>query len=80
VARRANRKKKTLQKKLHLAMERVAQDYGLSVEDVLLTSITPETAPNLHQAVEENRVNARIVASVDEYDTLPAYGFLLYLA
>ena len=61
-------------------MEKVALDYSLSVEDVLRSSITSKTAPTLHQAVEGNRVNAMIAASVDEYDTLPAYGFLLYLA
>lgn len=77
VARRADRKKTQLQIKLRQAVDQVARDHNLTVEDVVRSSITLKTTPNIHRAVEGNRVNTLIAGSVGGYDTLSAYGSIL---
>ncbi len=79
VARRANRKKNQLQIKLRQAVDQVARDNNLTVEEVVRSSITPNTTPNIHRAVEGNRVNTLIAASVEGYDTSSAHGSILTL-
>jgi hypothetical protein len=79
VARREDRKKKKLQTKLRQAVDQVALDHNLTVEDVVRSSITRKTTPNIHRAVEGNRVNTMIAASVEGYDTLSAYKSILTL-
>ena len=73
VSRREKRKNKTLQDKLRQAVDQLALDHNVTVEDVLRSNITPKMTPNIHRAVEGNRVNTMIAASVDGYDTLSAY-------
>ena len=77
VARRANRRTTQLRTKLRQAVDQVALDHKMSVEDVIRSSITSKTTPNIHRAVEGNRVNTMIAASVGGYDTLSAYGSIL---
>ena len=48
----------------------VARANNITLEDVVLTSISPKTTPGLHQAVEGNRVHTAIAASVGGYETL----------
>ena len=77
VARRERRKNKTLQDKLRQAVDELALKHKITVEEVLRSNITPKMTPNIHRAVEGNRVNTMIAASVDEYDTLWPYGSIL---
>lgn len=79
VDRRAKRQTKKLQIKLRQAVDQLAIDHNLTVEELVQSSITLETTPNIHRAVEGNRVNTMIAASVGEYDTLSAYGSILTL-
>ena len=79
VERRSKRKTKQMQIKLRQAVDQLAIDHNLTVEDVVRSSITLKTTPNTHRAVEGNRVNTMIAASVGEYDTLSAYGSILTL-
>lgn len=80
VSRREKRKKKELQAKVRQAVDQVALDLNVTVEDVVRTSITPKTTPSLHRAVEGNSVNTQIAAAVEGYDTFLSYVFLLYIA
>ena len=80
VSRREKRKNKILQGKLRQAVDQLAFDNNITVEEVLRSTINEKTTPNIHRAVEGNRVNTMIAASVDGYDTLSAYGSILYLA
>ena len=80
VSRREKRKNKILQGKLRQAVDQLALDHNTTVEVVVRSNISQKTTPNIHRAVEGNRVNTMIAASVDGYDTLSAYGSILYLA
>ena len=80
VSRREKRKNKILQGKLRQAVDQLALDNNTTVEVVVRSNISQKTTPNIHRAVEGNRVNTMIAASVDGYDTLSAYGSILYLA
>ena len=77
VSRREKRKNKILQGKLRQAVDQLALDNNITVEEVLRSTINEKTTPNIHRAVEGNRVNTMIAASVGGYDTLSAYGSIL---
>lgn len=77
VARREKRKNKKLQHELRQAVDQLALKHNITVEELVRSNITPQTTPNIHRAVEGNRVNTMIAASVDGYDTLSAYGSIL---
>ena len=80
VLRRVRRKETNLQAKLRQAVDQVALEHNLTVEDVVRSTITPKTTPSLHRELEGNRVNTQIAKSVDGYEICRGNASILYIA
>jgi hypothetical protein len=74
VLRRGKRKAINQQAKVRQAVDLVALQHNITVEDVVRSSISSKTTPSLHQAIKGNQVNTVIANSVGGYETLSFFG------